>query len=119
VPDPAVLGPDDDYYIIDRQHLSVALLQSEVTETFGRIIDDLSLVANFGGRCRLGAVLPQSHPTHPYRAQFRACSRPRLAAGEIECCGATSRVHAVLETKLRQRECVLWQCEKQARSALR
>jgi hypothetical protein len=41
-PIPAVLGPNDGYYIIDHHHLSLALLQSEVTEAFVRIIDDLS-----------------------------------------------------------------------------
>ncbi len=41
-PIPAVLGPGDDYYIIDHHHLSLALLQSEVTEAFVRVIDDLS-----------------------------------------------------------------------------
>jgi hypothetical protein len=41
-PIPAVVGPGDDYYIIDHHHLSLALLHSDVTEAFVRIIDDLS-----------------------------------------------------------------------------
>ncbi len=41
-PVPAVLGPGDDYYIIDHHHLSLALWQSEVDEVFVRIVGDLS-----------------------------------------------------------------------------
>lgn len=41
-PVPAVLGPGDDYYIIDHHHLSLALWQSAVDEVFVRIVGDLS-----------------------------------------------------------------------------
>jgi hypothetical protein len=41
-PVPAVLGPDDDYYIIDHHHLSLALWQIDVDEVFVRIVGDLS-----------------------------------------------------------------------------
>jgi hypothetical protein len=41
-PIPAVRGPDDGYYIIDHHHLSMALLQSDVTEAFVHVIGDLS-----------------------------------------------------------------------------
>lgn len=41
-PVPAVLGPDDDYFIIDHHHLSLALWQSDVDEIFVRIVGDLS-----------------------------------------------------------------------------
>jgi hypothetical protein len=41
-PVPAVLGPDDDYYIIDHHHLSLALWQNEVDEVFVRMVGDLS-----------------------------------------------------------------------------
>ena len=41
-PIPAVRGPDDGYYIIDHNHLSVALLQNEVTEAFIQVIGDRS-----------------------------------------------------------------------------
>jgi len=41
-PVPAVLGPGEDYYIIDHHHLSLALWQSEVHEVFVRVVGDLS-----------------------------------------------------------------------------
>lgn len=41
-PVPAVLGPGEDYYIIDHHHLSLALWQSEVEEVFVRVVGDLS-----------------------------------------------------------------------------
>ncbi len=41
-PVPAVLGPDDDYYILDRHHLSLALWQSHAEEVFVRVVSDLS-----------------------------------------------------------------------------
>jgi hypothetical protein len=39
---PAVLGPGEDYYIIDHHHLSLALWQSEIDEVFVRVIGDFS-----------------------------------------------------------------------------
>jgi hypothetical protein len=39
---PAVLGPDEDYYIIDHHHLSLALWQSGIDEVFVRVVGDLS-----------------------------------------------------------------------------
>ncbi len=41
-PIPAVLGPDDDLFIIDHHHLSLALLRSDVDEAFVRLVGDLS-----------------------------------------------------------------------------
>ena len=41
-PTPAVLGPDEDFYIIDHHHLSLALWQSEIEEVFVRVVCDLS-----------------------------------------------------------------------------
>lgn len=41
-PVPAVIGPDNAYYIIDHHHLSLALWQSEVDEAFVRVVGDLS-----------------------------------------------------------------------------
>lgn len=41
-PVPAVLGPREEYYIIDHHHLSLALWQSEVDEVFVRVVGDLS-----------------------------------------------------------------------------
>ncbi len=41
-PIPAVLGPNDEFYIIDRHHLGLALWQSEVEDAFVRVVGDLS-----------------------------------------------------------------------------
>ena len=41
-PIPAVRGPDDDLFIIDHHHLSLALLKSDVEEAFVRVVGDLS-----------------------------------------------------------------------------
>lgn len=41
-PAPAVIGPDDAYYIIDRHHLSLALWQNDIEDAFVRVVGDLS-----------------------------------------------------------------------------
>ncbi len=41
-PVPAVIGPDEEYYIIDHHHLSYALWQCEVDEVIVRVVGDLS-----------------------------------------------------------------------------
>jgi len=41
-PVPAVLGPHDEFYIIDHHHLSLALWQSDVDEVLVRVVSDLS-----------------------------------------------------------------------------
>ncbi len=41
-PIPAVLGPNDDLFIIDHHHLSLALLKSDVDEAFVKVVGDLS-----------------------------------------------------------------------------
>jgi hypothetical protein len=41
-PVPAVLGPGEDYYIIDHHHLSLALWQSEIDDAFVRVVCDFS-----------------------------------------------------------------------------
>ncbi|WP_334147411.1 ParB/Srx family N-terminal domain-containing protein [Hyphomicrobium sp.] len=41
-PVPAVLGPDEEFYIIDHHHLSLALWQSAVDEVLVRIVGDMS-----------------------------------------------------------------------------
>lgn len=41
-PIPAVLGPCDDLYIIDRHHLGLALWQSEVEDVYVRVVCDFS-----------------------------------------------------------------------------
>jgi hypothetical protein len=41
-PVPAVLGPDDEFYIIDHHHLSLAFLQSGVDTALVRVVEDFS-----------------------------------------------------------------------------
>jgi hypothetical protein len=41
-PVPVILGPDDDYYMIDHHHLCLALWQHEVDEVAIRVVSDLS-----------------------------------------------------------------------------
>ena len=41
-PIPAVMGPGDELYIIDHHHLSLALLQNGVADTFVRVVADFS-----------------------------------------------------------------------------
>ncbi len=41
-PVPAVLGPDEEYYIIDHHHLTLALWQSEIDDVFVRVVCDFS-----------------------------------------------------------------------------
>jgi hypothetical protein len=73
-PVPAVLGPDEEFYIVDHHHLSLALWQSDVDEVLVRIIGDLSdlpkgtflrAMASFGW-------------LHPYDAQGRRISPTQL-----------------------------------------
>jgi hypothetical protein len=39
---PAVLGPGQDYYIVDHHHLGIALLEQGIDEVFVAVLDDLS-----------------------------------------------------------------------------
>lgn len=41
-PIPIVVGPDDEFYLIDHHHLCVALWLSDVEEVFIRVVSDLS-----------------------------------------------------------------------------
>lgn len=41
-PIPAVCGPNDDFFILDHHHLSLALLKSDVDEAFITVVGDLS-----------------------------------------------------------------------------
>jgi hypothetical protein len=75
-PVPAVLGPDEEFYIIDHHHLSLALWQSDVDETLVQIVGDLSdlpkgsflsAMASFGW-------------LHPYNAKGRRICPTRLPA---------------------------------------
>jgi hypothetical protein len=73
-PVPAVLGPDDEFYIIDHHHLSLALWQSDVDDVLVRVVSDLSdlpkatflrAMASFGW-------------LHPYDANGRRICPTRL-----------------------------------------
>lgn len=73
-PIPAVLGPGEDYYIIDHHHLSLALWQSEVDEVFIRVVGDLSDMAKrafFQAMASLGWL-------HAYDARGRKICPTRL-----------------------------------------
>lgn len=75
-PIPAVLGPGEDYYIIDHHHLSLALWQNEVDEVFVRVVGDLSDMARrifFQTMASLGWL-------HAYDAHGRKICPTRLPA---------------------------------------
>ena len=75
-PVPAVLGPGEDYYIIDHHHLSLALWQSEVDEVFVCVVGDLSDMpkrAFFHAMAALGWL-------HAYDADGRKICPTRLPA---------------------------------------
>ncbi len=74
-PIPAVLGPEDGFYIIDHHHLSLALLQSNVTEAFVRIIDDLSMLPKPQfWKCM--AAVGQLHPFDHNGQRIAPCGLP-------------------------------------------
>jgi hypothetical protein len=75
-PVPAVLGPGEDYYIIDHHHLSLALWQNEVDEVFVRVVGDLSDMPKpdfLHAMARLGWL-------HAYDAGGRKINPTRLPA---------------------------------------
>jgi len=61
-PIPAVLGPNDRFYIIDHHHLSLALLQSEVREAYVKVIEDLSYLTEG----RFWKEMAAEGRVHPY-----------------------------------------------------
>ena len=71
---PAVLGPDEDYYIIDHHHLSLALWQSDIDEVFVRVVGDLS---DMPKRAFLNAMASFGW-LHAYDAQGRNICPTRL-----------------------------------------
>lgn len=71
---PAVLGPGDDYYIIDHHHLSLALWQSNVDEIFVRVVGDLS---DMPKRIFLDAMAALGW-LHPYDGNGRRICPTRL-----------------------------------------
>ena len=82
-PVPAVLGPGEDYYIIDHHHLSLALWQSEVDEVFVCVVGDLSDMpkrAFFHAMAALGWL-------HAYDADGRKICPTRLPAtlDQLQC----------------------------------
>lgn len=75
-PVPAVLGPGDDFYIIDHHHLSLALWQNEVDEVFVRVVGDLS---DMSRRHFLHAMAGLGW-LHPYDASGRKICPTHLPA---------------------------------------
>lgn len=73
---PAVLGPQDEYYIIDHHHLSLALWQSGVDEVFVRVVGDLS---DMPRRAFLSAMSALGW-LHAYDADGRKTCPTRLPA---------------------------------------
>ncbi|MGE0023208.1 MAG: ParB-like protein, partial [Hyphomicrobium sp.] len=75
-PVPAVLGPDDDFYIIDHHHLSLALWRSDVDDVLVRIVADLSDMP----RATFLRAMASFGWLHPYDTQGRRISPTRLPA---------------------------------------
>ena len=78
-----MLGPGEDYYIIDHHHLSLALWQSEVDEVFVWVVGDLSDMpkrAFFHAMAALGWL-------HAYDADGRKICPTRLPAtlDQLQC----------------------------------
>ena len=94
-PIPAVLGPEEDYYIIDHHHLSLALWQSEVDEVFVRLVGDLSDMpkrAFFQVMAALGWL-------HAYDVQGRKICPTRLPTtlDQLQCDGYRDLAWSVRE----------------------
>lgn len=66
-PVPAVLGPGEDFYIIDHHHMSLALWQNDVDEVFVHVVGDLS---DMPKRSFLRAMTALGW-LHPYDARGR------------------------------------------------
>jgi len=75
-PVPAVLGPDDDFYIIDHHHLSLALWRSDVDNVLVRIVADLSDMP----RATFLSAMASFGWLHPFDTQGRRISPARLPA---------------------------------------
>lgn len=73
-PIPAVLGPGDKFYIIDRHHLSLALWQAGVDAAFISLIDDLSRLS-----CqRFWKFMEEDGRLHPFDRAGRRIHPDRL-----------------------------------------
>ena len=64
---PAVRGPNDNFYIIDHHHLGRALLEEGVTQSFGVLLKDLSLL----GKDEFWTVMDHHQWLHLYDAKGR------------------------------------------------
>ncbi len=76
-PIPAIRGPNDDLFIIDHHHLSLALLKSDVEEAFVTVVGDLSHLPRKGflqkmaGLGLLHAYDTHGHPVSPTKLPER------------------------------------------------
>ncbi len=75
-PVPAVLGPDEEFYIIDHHHLSLALWQSDVDEVLVRIVGDLSDLP----KATFLSAMESFGWLHPFNAKGRKICPTRLPA---------------------------------------
>ncbi|MBY0561818.1 ParB-like protein [Hyphomicrobium sp.] len=73
-PIPAVLGPGEDFFIIDHHHLSLALLKSEVEEAWVDVIADFSHLP----RKRFLRQMTTLGLLHPYDAHGQPVSPSKL-----------------------------------------
>jgi hypothetical protein len=82
-PVPAIVGPDDGFYILDHHHLSLALWQSNVDEAFVRVIGDYS---HLSGR-RFLEWMTESGCLHAFDAKGRRACPTRLprSLGDLKC----------------------------------
>jgi hypothetical protein len=82
-PIPAVIGPDDAYYIFDHHHLSLSLWQSDVDQAFVRIVADLS---NLTAK-RFLARMSDCGLLHAFDGKGRRICPSRLpkSLGELKC----------------------------------
>jgi hypothetical protein len=82
-PIPAIRGPNDDLFIIDHHHLSLALLKSDVEEAFINVVGDLSHLP----RKRFLQKMAGMGLLHAYDGDGRAVSPTKLPQSleELRC----------------------------------
>lgn len=71
---PVVLGPDNDFYMIDRHHLGLALHKADVSEAYAAIIADLSQVP----RSTFYRCMERNGLLHPFDRTGRRIGPGRL-----------------------------------------
>jgi len=66
---PAVLGPEQDYFIVDHHHLGIALLEEGVKNVYVTVLDDLSWLE----RAVFWRTMEFRAWSHPYDRRGRRC----------------------------------------------